>query len=413
MARDILVIVAGMVGVSTAWHLLQRGHRVTLVDRNAPGRETSFGNAGIIQREAVRPYRFPRDLATLTRVLPNRQVDIRYQPYGMMRAALPLFQYWRNSAPQRYARIVPEYAALITRARDAHAEMIDAAGAQSVIRKDGYLEVFRTAEAFDAECRQAEQDATEYDVAYRVLDSAALAKEEPDLAAGLAGAIHWTQPWTATDPGALVAAYAEHFQQQGGHVIQAPLETLSRSGNGWRATIGGETIAAEQVVLALGPWSAPWLDQQGLHVPLFVKRGYHMHYGTLDNARLRHWLMDSETGYLLAPMRAGIRLTTGAELARHDAQPHYQQLAAAEAVARTLFPLGDRLDPQPWMGARPCTPDMKPVIGPAPGLPGLWLAFGHGHQGFTMGPITGKLLGQMMDGETAEMDMAPYRADRF
>ena len=117
MARDILVLGAGMVGVSTAWHLLQRGHRVTLVDRNAPGRETSFGNAGIIQREAVRPYRFPRDLATLTRVLPNRPVDIRYQPYGMVRAALPLFQYWRNSAPQRYASIVPEYAALITRAR--------------------------------------------------------------------------------------------------------------------------------------------------------------------------------------------------------------------------------------------------------------------------------------------------------
>ena len=99
MARDILVLGAGMVGVSTAWHLLQRGHRVTLVDRNAPGRETSFGNAGIIQREAVRPYRFPRDLTTLTRVLPNRRVDIRYRPSGMAQAALPLFQYWRNSAP--------------------------------------------------------------------------------------------------------------------------------------------------------------------------------------------------------------------------------------------------------------------------------------------------------------------------
>lgn len=413
MARDILVLGAGMVGVSTAWHLLQRGHRVTLVDRNAPGRETSFGNAGIIQREAVRPYRFPRDLTTLTRVLPNRRVDIRYRPSGMAQAALPLFQYWRNSAPDRYARIVPEYAALITRARDAHAEMIDAAGADDLIRQDGYLEVFRTADAFDAECRQAEQDADEYGVTHDTLDSDTLAQREPDLAPGLAGAIHWTQPWTATDPGALVAAYADHFQQQGGRFVQAPLETLSRHGNGWQAVVGGDTFFAEQVVLALGPWSTQWLDQQDLHVPLFVKRGYHMHYGARDNARLRHWLMDSETGYLLAPMRAGIRLTTGAELARHDAQPHYQQLAAAEAAARTLFPLGDRLDPHPWMGARPCTPDMKPVIGPAPGLPGLWLAFGHGHQGFTLGPITGKLLGQMMDGEPTEVDMAPYRADRF
>ncbi len=413
MARDILVLGAGMVGVSTAWHLLQRGHRVTLVDRNAPGRETSFGNAGIIQREAVRPYRFPRDLTTLTRVLPNRRVDIRYRPSGMAQAALPLFQYWRNSAPARFARHGPAYAARITRARDAHAAMIDAAGADDLIRQEGYLEVFRTADAFDAGCRQAEQDADEYGVTHDILDSDTLAQREPDLAPRLAGAIHWTQPWTATDPGALVAAYADHFQQQGGRFVQAPLETLSRHGNGWQAVAGGDTFFAEQVVLALGPWSTQWLDQQRLHVPLFVKRGYHMHYGARDNARLRHWLMDSETGYLLAPMRAGIRLTTGAELARHDARPHYRQLAAAEAVARTLFPLGDRLDPQPWMGARPCTPDMKPVIGPAPGLPGLWLAFGHGHQGFTMGPITGQLLGQMMDGEPTEVDMAPYRADRF
>jgi D-amino-acid dehydrogenase len=413
MARDILVLGAGMVGVCVAWHLLKRGHRVTLVDRNAPGRETSFGNAGIIQSEAVRPYRFPRDLATLTRVLPNRQVDIRYQPYGMVRAALPLFQYWRHSAPERYARIVPEYAALITRARDAHATMIEAAGAEELIRRNGYLEVFRTAKALDTECRLAETDAGQYHVAYRVLDSAALSKQEPDLAPGLAGAIHWTQPWTATDPGALVAAYASAFQQRGGRFVQAPLETLSRHGNGWQAVVGKETLSAEQVVLALGPWSTHWLDQQGLHVPLFVKRGYHMHYGTQGDARLRHWLMDSETGYLLAPMRAGIRLTTGAELARHDDAPHYQQLAAAETIARRLFPLGERLDPKPWMGARPCTPDMKPVIGPAPGLPGLWLAFGHGHQGFTLGPITGKLIGQMMDGEVAEVAMAPYRVDRF
>lgn len=411
--RDILVLGAGMVGVSAAWHLRERGHRVTLVDRNAPGRETSFGNAGIIQREAVRPYRFPRDLPTLLRVLPNREIDIRYRPTGMVRATLPLFQYWRNSAPQRYARIVPEYAALITRARDAHAAMIDAAGAQDLIRRDGYLEVFRSADALEAGCRQAAQNAEEYDVTYSVLDNAALATLEPDLEAGLAGAIHWTQPWSATDPGALVAAYADHFQQRGGHILQAPLEQLARTGNGWQATVGGDTLDAEQVVLALGPWSADWLEQQGLHVPLFVKRGYHMHYGARDNTTLRHWVMDSETGYLLAPMRAGIRLTTGAELARHEDAPHYQQLQAAEAVARRLFPLGERLDPQPWMGARPCTPDMKPVIGPAPGLPGLWLAFGHGHQGFTLGPITGTLIAAMMDGEETEIDMAPYRADRF
>jgi len=416
--RDIIVLGAGMVGVSAAWHLHRRGHRVTLVDRNAPGRETSFGNAGIIQREAVRPYRFPRDPATLFRVLPNREIDIRYRPGGMARAALPLFQYWRNSAPERYARIVPQYAALITRARDAHAEMIDAAGAGDLIRRDGYLKVFRTEQAWREQILEAQRDAAEYGVAHQVLDRAALAGLEPDLGSGLVGAVHYTQPWTATDPGALVAAYADHFQKQdgqreGGRVLRGELETLSREGGKWRAVVDGQALTADQVVLALGPWSGQWLEQQGLHVPLFVKRGYHMHYGAQGGARLRHWIMDAETGYLLAPMRAGIRLTTGAELARQDAAPRYRQLDAAEAVARQLFPLAERRDPRPWLGARPCTPDMKPIIGPAPGLPGLWLAFGHGHQGFTLGPVTGQLLARMMDGEPTDVDMAPYRADRF
>ncbi|MFP1678277.1 NAD(P)/FAD-dependent oxidoreductase [Alloalcanivorax sp. C16-2] len=411
--RHIVVLGAGMVGVSVAWHLRRRGHRVTLVDRNAPGRETSFGNAGIIQREAVRPYRFPRDAGTLLRVLPNREIDIRYRPTGMARAALPLFQYWRNSAPGRYARIVPEYAALISRALDAHAGMIDAAGAGDLIRRDGYLKVFRTEQAWREQVLEAKQDATEYGVTHRVLDRAAVAELEPDLDSALIGAVHYTQPWTATDPGALVAAYAEHFQRQGGRFVRGALETLSRDGEQWRAVVDGLALHADQVVLALGPWSGEWLRQQGLQVPLFVKRGYHMHYDAQDGARLHHWIMDAETGYLLAPMRAGIRLTTGAELARQDATPHYRQLDAAEAVARRLFPLGERRDPRPWLGARPCTPDMKPIIGPAPGLPGLWLAFGHGHQGFTLGPVTGKLISQMMDGENTNVDMTPYRADRF
>lgn len=413
MSREIVVMGAGMVGVSVAWHLQNRGHRVVLVDRREPGRETSFGNAGIIQREAVRPYAFPRDLATLLRVLPNREVDIRYRLTGVAKAASPLLRYWHNSASQRYARIVPDYAALIGRSLDAHARMIEAAGAQGLIRQEGYIELFRTAQAWDKKRRQAESDAVQFGVEHQVLDLNALARLEPDLAPGVVGAIHWTQPWTSSDPGALVAAYAQSFERRGGQIVQASIEALSRTGSGWRVTTEGGHLSCQQVVLALGPWSARWLSTQGIAAPLFAKRGYHMHYGIQGAARLKHWLLEPEIGYLIAPMGPGIRLTTGAELAHLDAPPNYQQLAAAEAAARKLFPLGERLDPTPWIGARPCMPDMKPVIGPAPDLPGLWLAFGHGHQGFTLGPATGELLGQMMDGETPALDMTPYRLDRF
>ncbi len=157
-----------------------------------------------------------------------------------------------------------------------------------------------------------------------------------------------------------------------------------------------------------------WLESLGYRLPTFVKRGYHMHYGAAPERHLQHWLLDAEVGYILAPMRAGIRLTTGAELAALDAPPAYGQLAAAERVARALYPaLGERLEEIPWKGARPCLPDMKPVIGPAPRHPGLWLAFGHAHQGFTLGPVTGRLVAEMLEGEPTAVDMQPFRADRF
>ncbi|MDI5983175.1 FAD-binding oxidoreductase [Halomonas sp. M4R5S39] len=413
MSREIIVLGAGMIGVSIAWHLARRGHSVVLVDRREPGRETSFGNAGIIQREAVKPYPFPRDLGTLARVLPNRAVDIRYRLGGVMRAAGPLLHYWQHSSPRRYDSIVPEYASLISLALDTHAPMIEAAGAEALVRKEGWLEVYRTVEGLDAERREAEEAAARFGVNHRLLDADALQALEPHLTDGLAGAIHWLDSWTVADPGALVQAYATSMEAAGGRLMRAEVSDISRAGQGWRVTTDQGALEAGELVLAMGPWSGDWLSRQGIAVPLFVKRGYHMHYAAKGEARLGNWVMDAEVGYLLAPMRAGIRLTTGAELARREAPPHHGQLAAAEQVARRFFPLGERLDPEPWKGARPCTPDMKPVIGPVPDRQGLWLAFGHGHQGFTLGPATGRLLAEMIDGEPTAIDMAPFRVDRF
>ncbi|MBE0488179.1 MAG: FAD-binding oxidoreductase [Halomonas sp.] len=413
MSRNIIVLGAGIVGVSVAWHLARRGHDVTLVDRREPGRETSFGNAGIIQREAVRPYAFPRDLGTLLRVLPNREVDIRYRPTGMVSAAGPLLQYWINSGGARYERIVNDYASLIMRCLDTHATMIEAAGAEALVSQGGWLELYRTRKAMEERLTEARENHARFGVEHEVLDAEALHAMEPHLAKGLVGAIHWTQPWMVADPGALVQAYAKSYEASGGHLMQASVEDVNQVGTGWRVMTSEGALEADQVVVAMGPWTGELLSRLGLEVPLFVKRGYHMHYSAEQGAQLNHWVMDAERGFLLEPMRAGIRLTTGAELAALDAPPHYKQLAAAEKAARKLFPLGKRRDAQPWKGARPCMPDMKPVIGPAPGKPGLWLAFGHGHQGFTLGPATGELLAQMMDGETPAVDMTPFRLDRF
>ncbi|WP_085918522.1 NAD(P)/FAD-dependent oxidoreductase [Halomonas sp. CSM-2] len=413
MSRHAVVLGAGMVGVSIAWQLQQRGIQVTLMDRRQPGRETSFGNAGIIQREAVKPYPFPRDLKTILSVLPNRRVDIRYRTGGMLDAASPLLSYWHHSSPRRYRQIVPEYASLIQLCLKTHEPMIEAAGVEDLVRRQGWLEIYRTPEKLAERAKEAEEMRDLYDVQFQVLDRQALRDKQPDLGDDIIGAIHWLDSWTVADPGALVAAYAASFVANGGRVVQSDVQSVTQRETQWRVTTSDGEVVADDVVMALGPWSGEWLKGLGYRFPTFVKRGYHMHYATQAPARLQYWLMDAEVGYLLAPMNAGIRLTTGAELDRLESPAHEGQLSAAESAARRIFPLAERLDEAAWKGARPCLPDMKPVIGPAPRHKGLWLAFGHGHQGFTLGPATGYLLADMMEGKTPAIDMAPFRAERF
>ena len=157
--------------------------------------------------------------------------------------------------------------------------------------------------------------------------------------------------------------------------------SLEPSGAGWTVKTDSGPLAARDVVIALGPWSDELARRFGLSLPFFVKRGYHMHYEARGNAGLTRPVLDLERGYLVTPMAQGLRLTTGAEFARRDDPPSPTHLERVEPYARELFPIGARKDPAPWMGRRPCLPDMRPVIGPFPGRPGLWLDFGHHHLG--------------------------------
>jgi len=413
MTTHTLILGAGMVGVSIAWHLRARGREVTLVDRRDPGRETSYGNAGLIQREAVQPHPFPHDLGEILRVLPNRSTDIRYRAGAMLSEAHPLWQYWRHSAPKSFAQIVPEYASLIEHCTADHEVMFQAAGAEHLIRRDGWLQLYRSNTAFEESLAEAADFRERFGVTFERVDNEHLHRMEPYLSARIIGAIHWTNSWAVSDPGALVRAYAADLVARGGKIQQAEAETVEQAEAGWRMRTDKGILAADELVLATGPWSPAWLEQLGYQMPMFVMRGYHMHYDAVGEATLNYPIMDFEKGYLITPKQAGLRLTTGAELNLLDAPPRFGQLNDAEKIAREIFPLGQRREAEPWIGSRPCMADMKPVIGPGHRHNNLWFAFGHGHLGFTLGPTTGRLLGQLMDGETPAVDMAPFAGSRF
>jgi len=409
MRADVLVLGAGIVGVSVAVHLQRRGRQVVLVDRQAPGRATSYGNAGLIQREGVLPRAFPQDWRAILAYARNASTDMHFHVTALPALAPFLARYWWHSVPERYRKTVRSYATLIAHSVSEHAPLIAASGAEHLVEKDGWLSLFMSAEGRDKAFAEAEWIEGEFGIAHDRLSGAELRRKEPGVTADFAGALHWRDPWTVRDPGALVAAYAAHFEKLGGRFVSGDAMQLGEIADGW--ALGD--ISAREAVVALGPWAGDLTRRLGYRLPLGVKRGYHMHFAPDAQWPLRHWMLDAEGGYLMAPMAMGLRLTTGAEFARRDAPATPVQVERAERTARTRFAFGQRLEQKPWLGARPMTPDMLPVIGPAPRHQGLWFAFGHAHHGLTLGPATGRLVAELVTGEQPYVDPAPFSAERF
>ncbi len=413
LKADVLVLGAGMVGVSAALHLQQRGRDVILVDRHElAGEETSFGNAGLIECASVFPYMFPRDFAQLFQYALNRSPQVRYHLSDLPFFLPWLARYFLASSPDRALHSAMAELPLIQRSLIEHEALIAEAGVPELMRKTGWLKLFRSDASLANAVRDVER-ARQYGVPGEVLDRNAVAAREPNLTGEFAGAIYLPTPGFVPDPGALAKAYAALFKRKGGRFFVGDARTLEQQAGGWRVSGGEGGAAAREVVAALGPWSDLVFRPLGYSIPLGVKRGYHLHLAPRGNAVLTHPVLDSDLGYLLAPMNRGIRLTTGVEFARRDAPPTPVQIQQALPRARALFPLADAIDAKPWKGARPCLPDMLPVIGKAPRHAGLWFDFGHQHHGLTLGPATGRLLAEMMTGEAPFADPRPFAADRF
>jgi D-amino-acid dehydrogenase len=414
LRADVLVLGAGMVGVGAALHLQQRGRDVILIDRHElAGEETSYGNAGIIEVASVFPYMFPRELADILRYASNRAPQVRYNLADLPSFLPWLLRYYLASRPDRALQAAMAVLPLIRRSLGEHEALIAQAGAGELLRKSGWIKLFRSDETL-AKAKGELDRAKQYGVVADILDASAIAAREPHLSGAFVGAIHFTQPGFVTDPGGLAKAYAALFRRKGGRFVTGDARTLQHEPDGrWRVTTTEGSAVAREAVIALGPWSDLVFGPLGYSIPFAVKRGYHLHLAPRGNAVLNHPVLDSDQGFVLAPMTRGIRLTSGVEFARRDAPASPNQIERALPKAHKLFPLGEAVDAKPWKGARPCLPDMLPVIGRAPRHQGLWFDFGHQHHGLTLGPVTGRLLAEMMTGETPFADPSPFVVARF
>lgn len=411
MQTQIVVVGAGMVGVCCALSLQRRGYAVTLIDRKAPGRETSYGNSGVLSRSSVFPINGPGLLRQLPRYVANRRPAVRWRA-SLLRRPAWIAQFLAQCTPAGTARRAQALNDLIALSMDLNRRLIAQAGLAHHVRETGWLKVWR--QEHGADHARAEAAAlSAFGIATQTLDDDGIATLEPAAARVFQAGLLIKDAASVDDPGAIVAGYAALFQRHGGALVRREVSGLFRTTTGWRLDAGDTTFDADEVVVALGPWSADLLRPLGYRIPLGFERGYHVHLAATDGAGPRRAVYDVEGGYVASPMRDGVRVTSGVELAARDAKPNTAQIEHAEQLARKTFGLGERVGATPWLGSRPTLPDSLPMIGPMPRARGLWAAFGHQHVGFSTGAATGEIIAAAIAGEPAPMDARAFAPARF
>ena len=410
MTRSVAVLGAGIVGISCALHLRRRGFRVTLIDRREPGSETSYGNSGVIGRASIAPLSQPAIWRKLTRYAANRDRAVRFGPGYPVREIGWFARFLANSRPGAFEANARRLNALLTHALAEHEALLE--GDSSLLRRDGWLQLFRTEPGFEASAG-IRSLWYRHGVRFRILDRDALRELEPHLGPVFQRAIWLRDIASVADPAEVCRTLAERYATEGGDVLRAEVRGLEATGQGVGIRLDDRMLDVDEAVVALGPWSTDLLASLGYRLPVIRERGYHLHFAPRHNEPLGRPCLDAEGAYVVTPMKAGLRLTTGIEFSDPDAPSTPVQLESVLPLAREAFPIAGAVESKPWFGARPGTPDSLPVIGRAPRHPRLWLAFGHASIGFALGPVTGRLIAEMMSGEAPVVDPYPYSATRF
>ncbi|WP_076441817.1 FAD-dependent oxidoreductase [Bosea sp. TND4EK4] len=411
MTRSALVLGAGMVGVSCALALQKRGFAVTLVDRREPGRETSYGNAGVLAASSIVPLNNPSIYAKIAGYLGNRHPALNLSWRRAFRQPGWLLRFLWEARPSQAKARIAALQALTADTVERHRALMAEAGVSHRLRETGTLKLWRSEAGHDA--ARAEHDFLKrHGIESQILDRQGISGVEPGLRPIFPAGLFIPCVGSVDSPGAVTAAYAALFAERGGRIEQAAVTSLARHRDGWRANTASGSFEADIAVVALGPWSGDLLKPLGIDPWLDVERGYHRHLAPEAGASLSRTVYDVDGAFYMAPMEQGYRITSGVDLSFRDAPDDHRQIDGVTAAAREAFPLGEVVG-ETWRGARPTLPDSLPMIGEAPRNPGLWLAFGNQHVGFSTGPITGEIIAALACGEKPPIDPTPFRPGRY
>lgn len=406
---EIAIIGAGVVGLSIAEALMRRGlsRDIVMIDPNPAGMGASYGNAGTIADYAVMPVGTPDVLRNLPSLLFDKNSPLAIRRAGILALMPWLARFAWQSLPRQAEANAQAIAALLAGAGPLWADLADRIGGAAILQPKGCLYLYETAAAY----RAAHQDMAgrrALGIEVDLIGPEELRQMEPNLPPVDGGAAFFPKAVFMSDPSAMVQRLAAHVNVQ---MVRARADRITRHAGGVTITGDDLSITAKRVILAAGAHSRALARTAGDNVPLDTERGYHVEWD-MDSSRLTRPTCPTSRGFYLCPMTGRLRVAGTVELGGLTAAPSQHRIDKLIDGARAFFPdLGapDRT----WMGFRPSMPDSRPVIGPSRLGNDVIYAYGHGHIGLTLAPITAELVADLIAGGKPARDLTPYRVDRF
>lgn len=411
--RPIVVIGAGIVGLACATYLRRDGHQVVVLERDEPGAGASQGNAGALSPGSCVPLAMPGVFGKIPGWLTDPQGPLTIAPSYFLQALPWLLRFTAAARPARVQQIATALRALHEQVYDCYTPLVRAARCEHLLQRTGTLNVYRSEAAFQASMSdwKIRMDRGGQCIA---LSGPQLLEVEPALSPSYTHAMLLPDHGYCANPWGLVRALAAQVQAEGVAIHRAEAVALQRAPESgwWVSARDGQRWEASQVVVAAGAWALPLLRSVGVSIPLESQRGYHVH---LQDAGVQPRLpiSVSEGKYYATPMHDGLRVAGTVEFAGLQAPPQFSRARRLLQQVAQLYPQVRTQSFTEWAGHRPCLPDSLPAIGSPRGRAGLWLALGHGHNGMTSGPVTGKLLSDLVAHRRPLIDPTPYSPDRF
>jgi D-amino-acid dehydrogenase len=412
----VVIVGGGVSGLASAYYALGRGHAVTLIEGGPQGHDCcSLGNAGFISPSHFIPLAAPGVVVQALRWLgdPESPFYVRPRPdYDFLAWSI---RFWRASTPERARRAAPLLRDLNLQSRALYEELAAATGNEFSLTQEGLLLLFRSQAALDVEAGHAEQSRA-LGMPAAVLDAAGIAALEPELTMDAIGGVHYPLDAHVT-PQRFCATLERLVRELGGRFVwNAPVSGFRAANGALRAAItpAGD-VDADEFVVAAGSWSAALLRTVGVRISLQPGKGYSL---TLEDPpeRPRRALILQERRVAITPMGSTVRFGGTMELGARSlgvSPPRVRGIVKSAGRYLPAFTPERFASVSPWSGLRPCTPDGLPYVGRVERYRNLIVATGHAMLGLSLGPITGRLVADVISGETPSIDLRALRPERY